>query len=259
MNPRDAVVGALAAAAIAALAWRAGALTPGGALAAFAVGTLTYGSGELGFALVLLAFFVPSVLLSRLGRARKRALVDTGKHGARDALQVLANGGVAAACAAGWAFTRDPRWAVAFAGAFAAATADTWATEIGTVAGRAPRSILTLRPMPVGLSGGITLAGTLAEIAGAGWIALVATIGLPVLAVAPIAIGGTAGATLDSVLGATLQELRRCDACGRTCETDPHVCGEPTRLVRGLRGFSNDLVNLLATAAGAAVAAALVP
>jgi uncharacterized membrane protein len=231
---------------------------------------------------VLLAFFVPSVALSRLGRARKRALVDIGKTGPRDARQVLANGGIATLCAVGFAVTHDVFWTAAFAGAYAAATADTWATEIGTLAGRAPRSILTWRPVATGMSGGVTLAGTLAELAGALWIGLVAllaavlalaiangdfglsfgyslsfrapslaAVGLVVIAV--VALGGVAGATADSLLGTTVQELRRCDACGRTCETDPHACGNPTRLVRGIRGLSNDVVNLLATAAGAAV------
>jgi len=68
---------------------------------------------------------------------------------------------------------------------------------------------------------------------------------------------GVAGATIDSLLGATLQELRRCDACERLCEIDPHGCGAPTRRVRGIAGFSNDAVNLSATLAGALVAAAL--
>jgi uncharacterized protein (TIGR00297 family) len=269
------VVGALCAGALALIAWRAGALTRGGAVAAFVVGTLTYASGTVGFALLLLAFFVPSIALSRLGRARKRALVDIGKSGPRDALQVVANGGVATACALGFAFTHDVRWAVAFAGAYAAATADTWATEIGTLAGRAPRSILTWRPVAPGMSGGITLMGTLAELGGALWIGLVApvaillafvvsrssvwvygrpslvTIGIAELLVVPLA--GVVGATVDSLLGATVQELRRCDACDRACETNPHACGNPTRLVRGIRGLSNDVVNLLATASGAAL------
>jgi uncharacterized membrane protein len=229
--------------------------------------------------LVLLAFFVPSVLLSRVGRARKRALIDVGKHGARDAMQVIANGGVATACAVVWAFNHDPRWALAFGGAYAAATADTWATELGTLARRQPRSILTLRPVPAGISGGVTLPGTLAEIAGALWLGVAGLFGIalayvlnfanfgfswsarppaafvfPVFLALAIPVGGIAGATLDSLLGATVQELRRCDACERACETDPHACGAPTRLVRGLPGFSNDLVNLLATAGGAAVA-----
>ena len=276
------LIGALFAGIIALIAWRANALTAGGAIAAFVVGTLTYATGTLGFTFVLLAFFVPSVLLSRVGRARKRALVDVGKHGARDAMQVIANGGVATACAVVWAFVHDPRWALAFAGAYAAATADTWATEIGTLARRQPRSILTLRPVPTGMSGGITLPGTLAEIAGAVWLGAAGLFGIALAYVlnaadvgllwpahAPAAIvfpptmllaipaGGIAGATADSLLGATAQELRRCEACKRTCETDPHACGEPTRLVRGLPGFSNDVVNLLATAVGAAAAFAV--
>ena len=263
MSPRDLLIGAVFAGGLALGAWRARALSPGGAWAAFAVGALTYGSGAVPFTLVLLAFFLPSVGLSRLGKRRKRELVDIGKGGARDALQVLANGGVATACAVVFALTHDPRWAWAFAGAYAAATADTWATEIGTLARQAPRSILTLRPIPTGLSGGITLPGTLAEVAGALWIGIVALVcvtaprasrWLPVLAVT---LAGIVGSTVDSVLGATVQELRRCDACGRTCETDPHACGAPTRLVRGLPGASNDVVNLLATVAGAAVAFAL--
>jgi uncharacterized protein (TIGR00297 family) len=280
MNARGVFIGAVFAGFIAVVAWRAKALTTGGAVAAFGVGTLTYASGTVGFTLILLAFFVPSVALSRLGRARKRQLMDVGKHGARDAMQVLANGGVATACAVVWAFTHDVRWAAAFAGAYAAATADTWATEIGTLSRQRPRSIFTLRPIATGLSGGITLPGTLAEIAGAVWIGIVGLAGITlgywfaagnfgisfatepgwtmapgaILIVFAIPLGGVVGATLDSVLGGSLQELRRCDACERMCETDPHACGSPTRLVRGVRGFSNDAVNLLATAAGAAVA-----
>ncbi|MBV9439432.1 MAG: DUF92 domain-containing protein [Candidatus Eremiobacteraeota bacterium] len=273
MTGSDAVLGAAAAVAIAFAAYRAGALTRSGACAAFAVGALTFASGGVAFAVVLLAFFMPSIALSRLGRARKRALLDAAKPGARDAMQVLANGGVATLCAVLWALTREAHWAWAFGGAYAAATADTWATELGTLARQQPRSILTLRPVAPGLSGGITAAGTLAEIAGAAWLAVVAlpcigaaiffqvarsaapsvmTAGLLELAVLPLA--GVAGATVDSLLGAALQELRHCDACGRDCESDPHACGAPARLVRGVRGVTNDVVNLAACATGAVVA-----
>ncbi len=279
MRPLDVLIGAVFAGVVALVAWRARALTRSGAIAAFVVGTLTYAAGTVGFTLVLLAFFISSVALSRVGRARKRRLTDIGKGGARDAAQVLANGGVATACAVGFGLTHDVYWAVAFAGAYAAATADTWATEIGTLAGKTPRSIVNFRPVATGMSGGITLPGTLAEIGGALFIGVVAFVGIVLTfigtgadfstranAVAFVAgiravlltpLAGIVGATVDSLLGATVQELRRCDACDRACETDPHACGNPTRLVRGVRGFSNDLVNLLATAAGAGAAVAL--
>jgi len=251
-----------------------------------------------------LAFFVPSVALSRVGRARKKQLTDIGKGGARDAWQVLANGGVATLCAvmattrittpelegeaADGASLTEP-WIAAFAGAYAAATADTWGTEIGTLVRGRPRSILTLKPIPTGLSGGVTIAGTAAEAAGALWIALSSVTVLRATDAASesaaehqstsgdvplreaarrsgvagirtaVAIfsGGVLGALIDSVLGATLQELRRCPSCERTCETNPHSCGTPTIRVRGIPGFSNDLVNAAATLTGGVVAFAV--
>ena len=223
----------------------------------------------------MLAFFASSVALGRIGKARKGQLTDVGKLGARDAAQVLANGGVATACALPLALVVLPGpWFVAlvaaFAGAYAAATADTWGTEIGTLVRAAPRSIVTLRPIAAGLSGGVTAAGTLAEVAGAVFIGVVAAGSLrllpgfadlreafPLAGALAATLGGITGALVDSLLGGTLQELRRCPVCERSCEIDPHTCGSPTSIVRGLRGFSNDLVNGAATLTGALVAGAL--
>lgn len=247
------LVGVIFAGAVALVAWRARALTADGALAAWIVGACVFGAGGWAYAAVLFAFFIPSTLLSRIGRARKRLLVDIGKHGARDAWQVIANGGVAALCAVLAAATHTNAASAAFAGAFAAASADTWGTEIGTLAKMRPRSILTLKPLATGLSGGVTLAGTLAEIGGAGAVALVAwPLGIGAWWI--IASGGFAGALADSLMGASLQELRYCPQCERDCETDPHLCGSRTTLRRGAAWFSNDAVNACATALGALAA-----
>jgi uncharacterized membrane protein len=147
--------------------------------------------------------------------------------------------------------------AAAFAGALAAASSDTWGTEIGTLARQQPRSIVGFQPIPAGLSGGITAAGTAASVGGALVVAIVAGV-CGIALWWPIAIAGFAGSLLDSVLGATVQVLRWCPACERACETNPHACGTPTQLRRGLGWLENDAVNLGATLCGAAVAAALV-
>jgi uncharacterized protein (TIGR00297 family) len=234
---------------------RAHSLTRSGALAAFAVGTLTFAYGGLGGALVLLGFFVSSTLLSRVGRARKRALGDIGKTGPRDAWQVAANGGIATlAIVAG-----GPLGVAAFAGAYAAANADTWGTEIGMLAEQQPYSIVNGKRLAAGLSGGITLIGSLAEVAGALFIALLAAAAWPgVRMFAAVAVAGAAGAIVDSYLGALLQERRWCPACERECENDLHSCGTRTVHRRGIAWMSNDAVNTAATAAGAVLAAALV-
>jgi uncharacterized protein (TIGR00297 family) len=228
-------------------------LSRSGVIAAAFVGAAVLIAGGWPGAAVLFAFFIPSMLLSRLGRTRKRALLDVGKQGARDAWQVLANGGVAALAIIGSLHFGAPMLA-AFAGAFAAASADTWATELGTLAKGAPRSILTFRPLATGLSGGITWQGSLAQLGGAAVVALTAML-VHVAPFWPVFAGGVAGSIADSILGATLQTLRHCPRCDRDCETNPHVCGTPTIVRRGLAWFENDAVNFAATICGALVAA----
>ncbi|MGA7746527.1 MAG: DUF92 domain-containing protein [Candidatus Aquilonibacter sp.] len=227
-------------------------LSRSGAIAAVIVGIVVLGIGGWRGAVVLFAFFIPSTLLSHVGRARKREFVDIGKQGARDAWQVGANGGVATLAMLA-SLHYGPPMLAAFAGALAAASADTWATEIGTLARGEPRSILTFRPLATGLSGGITLQGSLAQLGGAALIALVA-LSLHVAPFWPVFAGGVIGSIADSVLGATLQALRYCPQCRRDCETNPHVCGTPTVIRRGLSWFDNDAVNFAATICGAAVA-----
>ena len=222
----------------------------------------------LPFALaVTFAFFLTSLALSRAGRARKRLLVDVPKGGPRDALQVLANGGVATLCAVIAALVNradftPPAFCFVllwgFVGAYAAATADTWATELGSAFGGAPRSIVSGRPVAPGLSGGITFLGSAAMVGGAAWIAFVWSFAQHSwTAFAIVTAAGVAGALVDSVAGATVQGVRFCPHCARATETRLHACGTPTVHARGIRWITNDAVNLIATAAGALTAGAL--
>jgi len=236
-------LGAGLAAVIALIAYRTRALSFDGAVAAFAVGMAVFAASGWRGAAVLFAFFIPSALLSRRGAGAQP----------RSGWQVLANGGVAAVCAILAARFGSP-FSAAFAGAFAAASADTWGTELGTRYGSAPISILTLRRVAVGRSGGVTLWGSLATLAGALCVA-VAAAAVHVAPLAGVALGGVAGALLDSILGASLQALRWCPACACECERQRHECGTATVLRRGLSWIENDAVNFAATLCGAVVAA----
>jgi len=238
------VLGALLAAAVALIAYRAKALSRDGAVAAFGVGTAVFGAAGWPGAAVLFAFFLPSALLSRR------------ESQTRNGWQVLANGGVAAVCALVAVHGGAPLSA-GLAGAFAAASADTWGTEIGIRWGSRPISILTLRPVSVGSSGGITVVGTLATLGGALCVALAAAL-VELAPLRSVALGGVAGALLDSILGASLQALRWCPACSRECETRRHECGTATVMRCGVSWIENDAVNFAATLCGAAVAASAV-
>jgi len=249
-------VGALLAALIGLLAMLKRALSPSGVLGAILIGTLLFGLGGWVGGLALVAFFLSSSLLSKLFRRQKSDVeADFAKTGTRDLGQAMANGGIAAAAAVGYAVTGQPAWIGALLGALAAANADTWATELGVLAKAAPRLVTTFKRVPPGTSGAVSWNGTLAALAGAGLVGLVGALVDPrIWRLLPwVALAGLAGSFLDSLLGATVQGIYWCPACKKETERLVHGCGTATHLHRGAAVMSNDLVNLLATLMGAAV------
>lgn len=228
-------------------------------MAALLVGAAAIAAGVPWLAILLL-YFTAATTVTRLGRQTKTRKAGTllEKSGSRDAAQVFANGGAFAAGAIMFALGNDPVWLAFAAGALAASSSDTWATEIGLLSSSTPRSIVTAKPVQPGASGGVTLAGTGAGVVGALLVAAaVALLALEVPAIAPV-IGGVAGMLVDSLVGAAVQERRWCASCGRGTERLVHVCGAATEFAGGVRGVRNDVVNAIATTAGGAVSLLLV-
>jgi uncharacterized protein (TIGR00297 family) len=248
----------MVAVAVSYAACRARTLSPGGAAASVVVGTLAITAGW-SWGLLLLAFFVTGSALSRLGERKKAELTRpiVQKGGERDARQVLANGGVYAIAALGSLVFPSPAWYAAGAGALAASTADTWATELGTLFGGEPVSVASAKRVPPGTSGGVTLSGTIAGAGGALFIAALATLAHWPVPFAAVALGGMAGALADSILGAVLQARRWCDLCATPTERLVHSCGTATRHAGGVAGLDNDAVNAVCSAVGALIALVL--
>jgi uncharacterized membrane protein len=113
--------------------------------------------------------------------------------------------------------------------------------------------------LPPGTSGGVTLLGLFGTALGAAFIEMAALLlHWPSPVVVAALAGGVAGSLTDSLAGALLQQRRWCPVCGSHSERLVHTCGARTRIVGGLSLLDNDGVNLLCTAAGAAVAVLLV-
>jgi uncharacterized membrane protein len=140
--------------------------------------------------------------------------------------------------------------------------ADTWSTELGLLSPVSPRMITNGKKVEQGTSGGVTLAGTLAALAGATLVGLAAIIFSAGQAwlfnLIVIVLGGLIGSLFDSVLGATMQAIYWCPICNKETERHPtHTCGSPTSQVRGWSWINNDVVNLACSLMGAIVAAGL--
>ncbi len=206
--------------------------------------------------LLLLAFFLSATGLSRTGEKEKRNRVDdvVEKGGNRDAWQVIANGGVFASLAVASMFSGSTLIFAAAAGALATSTADTWATEVGTLSQSMPRGILSRKIVEPGTSGAVTGTGIVASLGGAAFIALVVfVLEWPPGAVNAAVVGGFSGSLIDSLLGASLQSRRWCEQCQRGTERAIHTCGMESIHAGGIRRLNNDLVNLLSSFGGAVV------
>jgi uncharacterized membrane protein len=138
---------------------------------------------------------------------------------------------------------------LAFAASLAAANADTWATELGVLNPHPPRLIThPTRVVEQGTSGGISLVGTLAAMAGAALIGLLAGVLSPDsnywTTIIIVTLAGLLGSLFDSLLGATVQAIYHCPTCDKDTERFPlHSCGTPTIQIRGWKWMNNDWVN----------------
>lgn len=257
IGPIEALLGLGVVLIFALVAIASKAINKGGFLASVFVGySILIGGGWKWFAIVA-TFFTLGVgftyykyeYKARLGSAQE-------KGGARNWPNIIANGGVAAVLGLCELLFGGSLFGVMYLGAMAAAAADTVATEVGLLSHSSPRLITNLRMrVSPGTSGGVTALGFLGSLLASliiGGLALVVGVvdgGVKLIVVATFA--GVVGSLGDSLLGAYVQRKGYCAVCGKPSEGTTH-CGEKVSASSGYGFIDNNIINLLATAIGAA-------
>lgn len=206
----------------------------GGAFAGALVGiAIALGAGLPGW-LMLLATVVAAAATSTFGERGKRAHgIAEERDGRRGAGNAIANCGIAAVAALLAVATPDPAHALmAMVAALVAGASDTVASEVGKAMRGTTYSVLSLSRVAPGTPGAMSAPGTLAGLVSAAALAtMAAALGLIAPGGIAIVVGAaTIGALVESLLAAQFE-------------------------TRGL--LTNDLLNVLNTATGAAVAVAL--
>ncbi|WP_413380179.1 DUF92 domain-containing protein [Alkalihalobacillus sp. 1P02AB] len=229
-------------------------LTLSGAICAVIVGfMISWGLGLNGL-LILAAFFISSIVWSSLFKRNKENEVDK-KDKARDGWQVLANGGVAAVLALLYGIFEIDMFLFTFIVSMAAATSDTWASEIGRLSRKKPIDVLSFQKVKQGTSGAMSLLGTMAAVVGSVFIVLFAlslwgyevsfSVGLVLLLIC----AGFFGNLVDTYAGALIQIKYRCPNCETITEKTEH-CQQKTVHYKGFYGFNNETINFLCTFSG---------
>ena len=204
-------------------------------------------------------FLDASGAVSKMGKHKKAQLTETFEKGdRRDWAQVLANGGVGGILILVSVLLADEIWYLVYLAFLAAATADSWGTEIGTYFRGQPRLITTFKKVQPGTSGGVSIIGSVGGFIGAfliglcGWYFLQTAVSF--LTIVPlITAAGILGSLFDSFIGALFQAQYLCSICGNVTERVLHCNETPTTLLRGKVFLNNDSVNFIANTSAAMV------
>ncbi|MBN1301686.1 MAG: DUF92 domain-containing protein [Melioribacteraceae bacterium] len=247
------ITGFFAAAVIALVSYRVKFLTLNGSIATFLLAGFIFGLGGWKWSIPILSFFILSSILSKI-RKQVHAEIEGyfEKSGVRDYLQVFANGGLGGILVVVNFFYPEELFYAMYLASLAAVCADTWATEIGTLKKTSTYNILNFKKVEQGVSGGISVAGTLGAFAGALTIYLSGILWIETHIFENlifVLLAGVGGSLFDSLLGATIQVQYICASCERLTEKTEH-CNVTSRYYRGLTWMNNDTVNLFASFAG---------
>ncbi len=222
-------------------------LEESGAVAAFLLAVILFGLGGLKWSIPILFFFFPSSILSKFrDKIIKTDYLPFDKGSVRDKFQVLANGGIGLLLITLNLFYKSKILYLGYIASLSAVSADTWATEIGTLTKAKTFDIIKFIEVKRGASGGVSVFGTLGSVAGAAVIGVSAIYWIGSFAFLIVTFAGFLGCLLDSILGSLFQLQYRCRVCGEITERKIH-CGQPAEYFKGFYLLNNDSVNFIAS------------
>ena len=218
-----------------------------GALLAATIGCLFYTFAGLTAFLFVIGCYLIMLIVAVIGKALKNDLsAVVRKTGKKDLTEVFANGAWALLAIILFAVTRHPVFFAVSLISMSAGFVDSLASDVGTLSKMQPYDFLKRKHVQKGVSGGVTLLGSVASALGAlGFAAATKLVcNLPWFSVFVIAGFLYLGCIADSVFGSLIQVKYRCGVCGGITEKETH-CGMPTQRESGIGFVNNDTVNLL--------------
>jgi uncharacterized protein (TIGR00297 family) len=216
-------------------------LTPAGHLHAWALGCILWATLGWRAYSVMMLYFLCGSAVTRIGMAEKEAAgIAEKRSGARGPENVWGSAATATVCALlAYGLTRngDQSWVplliLGYVASIATKLSDTSASEVGKAYGKTTYLITTLKSVPRGTEGAISLEGTIAGLLGSLVLAIFAYI-LGLISVSGVIIclvAALVATTIESLIGAAFQDQNA--------------------------WLTNELVNFINTAIGAIVAIGL--
>lgn len=210
---------------------------------ALLTGAILYICGGVYIYLALIGFFILASYVSSLDNSYKKSIIKDKfkKENGRNYIQVLANSLPALIFSFIFYLTDNHKYLILSFVILSAASADTFASEIGFLSKRKVYSILTLKQVPRGLSGGVSFLGILGSILGSFLLSLFSYFEFGLVGVKFCFIMGFISSIIDSILGLIFQrKYLRLD--GSLSDFKEYEDDKP---IRGFSFVSNNTVNLV--------------
>ena len=215
-------------------------LSISGFIGASLMATLIVGYGGINTLLIFITFFISSSILSHINKQDIYL-----KKSKRNINQVYSNGGVALTIFLISHFINNDIMPILILASIASANADTWGTELGKLSLKPPIDIISRKVIKKGMSGGITMVGTIGSMLGS---MLIGFLGyffhIEINAIIIIIIAGFSASIIDSIIGSTYQARFICPKSSAISEKKKlnHY------LYTGNKNINNDVVNIICTA-----------
>lgn len=242
------IIGIIMAFSIIAFAYSKKALTTGGVIAALMLMVIILLSGGLNALLLLILAYLLIIVVDKLFNNKIEDITYSvnKKNGARDAVQVMANGLPAGIAVLIYAITVDSVFLVLYVIGIGEALADSIASDIGVLSKNTPFDICTFKRVSKGISGGVSVLGIVSSFV----FCIIYTCFTYMLIrfnfnmYICILLLSFVGCIIDSILGSRIQSKYRCTICGQYTEKKIH-CGNTTDFIKGVRFIDNCSVNLI--------------
>ncbi len=212
----------------------------GSLLSMIMVFSYTYFGGMLGILILLFEYFF-IFFISIL--KKKESKIKKEKSG-RTFFQILINGGLGTIFVILYGIFKNKNLLLISIISVSGCFIDSVSSDVGTLSKGEPYDLLKRKKVQKGLSGGISLLGTISSLLCSFLISFIVYIVLnfQILDLIIISIVIFGQTIIDSLFGSIIQAKYKCNKCGKYSESEL-CCGESCKKVSGIHWVNNNVVN----------------
>lgn len=200
--------------------------------------------GKLGITMLLSEYF----FIFFVALVKKIVQKAKNKEKPRTFIQVLINGGLGTLLIILYGIFHQQYLLIASIISLSGNFIDSVSSDVGTLSKKDPYDFIKRKKVPKGISGGISLLGTVAALICSFIIAFATYKSLKLSSIYLLLITGLifSQTIVDSLLGSLFQAKYQCVKCKNIIEKNEH-CDKKANLIEGISWINNNMVNLISS------------